>query len=583
MHRQFNLKDCIDKVRMNPKAYLKAHFNSLDQIMFHAPLEELICLLFSSSAQDTVQIFEKLDQVITAQSDFPPSKVHAFFYEIAKGMHARSLFSYTKAMSHFIQAYDLAVQLDDAELVCRVLSYLSSAFDGLGNREQSMKYARHAIEMVPKIDKASMIGDIYMHYGLMHERQGDLFECLNAYRYASDAYERCSNREEYLNYCILLMNAGRNHLKLGHDTIGEEYLSKALRIAEEKEFFTYLQGSVKLISDFYMSNGNFKRANEILTLFLQSHINAYVSKERSLSDQADLSFSYIEKLNNLHHLYRTNHQLNEELKVLHSVVSHEELLGKNKSLLLKEIGDGLRQNEFVPFLQAKWDIKTRRINGAEMLARWIKEDGRVIGPYDFIGAIENNDLIMIFTESLVHRTLRIVAPIIHTVDPHFKVSFNVSPYQLAQQDLVRLLESCCVEYNVAPKNIELEIIERTFIENDPKAISQLFALKAKGYGLALDDFGSGYSSLSCIVELPVDTVKIDRSLVKAIDINAKSERLFRSIVAMLKELDIIIVAEGIETTSQLEIIKDSGCDEGQGFLVHRPCDAREMKEFLLLG
>lgn len=255
MHRQVNLKKCIEKARMNPKAFLKSHMNHLDHMMSHAPMEEMICLMFASAANDTVVIFEKLDQVVTSQSGFPPSKVHAYYYEIVKGLHHRSLYNYTQAISHFIHAYDLAVQIDDLELICRVLIYLSSAFDGLGNQEQALKYAQHALDEVVKLDIPILAGDTYMIFGLMHERQGNLFECLNAYRYAEQSYEKCPDREQYLNYCILLMNTGRNHLKLGNNKMGEEYIAKALVIAEEREFIVYLHGLIKVITEFYMGNG----------------------------------------------------------------------------------------------------------------------------------------------------------------------------------------------------------------------------------------------------------------------------------------------------------------------------------------
>ncbi len=563
------LKACIETVRKNPKAYLKAHSIELDKHLNEASVQQLLCLLFAATAQDTSAIFEKIDQVVCAHRDFPETIACGYFYEVAKGIQSRSVFSHTKGLTHFIKAYDYAIQLDDTELVARVLLYLSTIFDVLGNREQALRYAKNAIQMVPQIISVTLIGDIYMQYGLMHERQGDLFECLNAYRYAESYYDRCEDRASYLNYCVLIMNAGRNHLKLGHENIGESYIGRALEIAETHEFMVYLHNTIKLISDYYMAKGDYKRANEVLNLFLQSHINASIIKERSTNEQIDITF--IDKLNGLHQLYRDNHHLVEELKVLHNTVKDETAYTTEGILQVKDVAEALRRNEFHPYLQAKWDVQTGRITGAEMLARWIKADGRIIGPYEFIGLIENNDLILLFSESMVHKTLKSIAPIIHQIDPHFKVSFNVSPYQLAQQDLVKLLEACCVEYHIASKNIEIEIIERTFIENHPSAIQQLFQLKAKGFGVSLDDFGSGYSSLSCIVELPIDTVKIDRSLIRYIDTNAKSERLFRSIVAMLKALDIAIVAEGIETEAQLSILKACQCDEGQGFLIHKPC------------
>lgn len=565
------LKDCIERIRKNPKSYLNARTPHLDTILKEGSIHEQLCLLFSATAQDTSVIFEKLDEAILKRPSFPHTIYESLFYEMAKGIHARSVFAYVTGLSHFVRAYDLAIQIDDADLVARILLYLSTSFDGLSNRDQAMRYARNAVQMVSQIQQTTLIGDIYLQYGLMHERQGDLFECLNAYRYAESYYDRSPERDEYLNYCILLMNAGRNHLKLGHENMAESYIERALKIAEQYDFMVYLHNTIKLISDFYMNKGDFKRANDILNHFLQSHIHASLSKERGGTSQMDMSF--IDKLDSLHQLYRENHKLTEELKVLHNTHQLLDAISDISGISIKDIAEGIRKDEFTPYLQAKWDVKTGKITGAEMLARWIRQDGTLVNPNDFIGILENSDLIMLFMENMIHKTLKIVAPLVHHNNPHFIVSFNITTYQLIHQDLIKLLEACCVEYHLAPKNIEIEIVERTFIENHPKAIEQLFRLKDKGFGISLDDFGSGYSSLGCIVELPVDTVKIDRSLIKSIDENVKSQQLLRSIIAMLKGLDINIVAEGVETKAQLEILKSCHCDEGQGFLVHRPCEA----------
>lgn len=566
------LKTCIETIRKNPKAYLNERLPMLDTLLSEGTQHELLCLLFAATALDTSAIFEKLDEAVCRRDNFPSSIYAALFYEMAKGIHARSIFAYTTGLSHFVKAYDLAIQIDDAELVARILLYLSTSFDGLGNREQAMRYARNAVQMVPQIEQNTLIGDIYLQYGLMHERQGDLFECLNAYRYAEAYYDRNPERESYLNYCILLMNAGRNHLKLGHEQMAESYIGRALAIAEAGDFMVYLHNTIKLISDFYMNKGDFKRANEVLNHFLQSHIHASLSKARVSTSQMDMSF--IDKLDSLHQLYRRNHKLTEELKVLHGSEQLPVAVDQTSEITLKHLAEAIRRDEFIPFLQAKWDVKTGKITGAEMLARWYQSDGTVVMPNDFINLLENSDLILLFTENMVHKTLKQVASIVHQGNPHFLVSFNISTYQLIHQDLVKLFEACCVEYHLSAKNIEVEIVERTFIESHPKAIEQLFRLKEKGFGISLDDFGSGYSSLGCIVELPVDTVKIDRSLVKAIDQNLKAQQLFTSIVGMLKGLGMNIVAEGVETEAQLAILKACECDEGQGFLVHRPCEAQ---------
>lgn len=132
-----------------------------------------------------------------------------------------------------------------------------------------------------------------------------------------------------------------------------------------------------------------------------------------------------------------------------------------------EISEGLQNKGFVPYLQSKWSVGQKKIVGAEILARWQKPSGLISGPGDFIEAMENTDFICSLTESLLHDTLEAISTYIKNENPNFKIGFNVSPYQLVHQNLVHLLELCCITYHLKPKNFEVEIIERTFIENNP--------------------------------------------------------------------------------------------------------------------
>jgi EAL domain-containing protein (putative c-di-GMP-specific phosphodiesterase class I) len=299
---------------------------------------------------------------------------------------------------------------------------------------------------------------------------------------------------------------------------------------------------------------------------MNNRIKAIANKHRQ---------EYLPHFESLHQLYQTNSQLHRELSALHQTLFSEKELGESDEMKLVEIIKGIRNDEFVPYLQPIWSMDSQKIHGAELLARWHKPDGTVIGPYEFIEIIENTEFMALLSEKLVREALRLIAPFIKSQMPDFKLSINISPYQLAHQNLVAFFELCCVEYGIKPQNITVEIIERIFLENNPDAIAQLFELSAKGFSIALDDFGSGYSSLSCVVSLPVDTVKIDRSLIMGIKNGERSEKLLRSIVAMVTELDMDTVAEGIETEEQWLIVRDTGCKEGQGFMIAKPCNIKD--------
>ena len=127
-----------------------------------------------------------------------------------------------------------------------------------------------------------------------------------------------------------------------------------------------------------------------------------------------------------------------------------------------------------------------------------------------------------------------------------------------------------MEYNISKDRIVLEITERSFINNNNAAIKQLHHLKLAGYKLALDDFGSGYASLSTISELPLDIVKFDRSLLKNVLTDEKALQLYKGIVYLISTLGMIGVSEGIETREQFELMKEINCNRVQGYLFHYP-------------
>lgn len=562
------MKDIIESIRKNPKGYLKQHASVFGNDLDTLPDELLLGLMYASATFDATHYFRRIDKTLIKRPHLLEDPLKAYYYYKFKGLLARSLSQSADALSHFTLAYENAIIINDPELIVRMLSFIATAFDQLGDAESAFSYAQKSIQMIPKLTSKSLIAELYMNYATILKHNGKEDACFQAYQYAELAFNDVADHQEYLNYCILLINIGGVFLNKNMNQLSDHYVSLALSIAEKNDFLPYLQSSIKVISDYYLKKGDLAQSNKVLNLYLESHLHS--TQNSDLKAMRLQEHTTLTKLNTLHHLHQTNQHLTYELAQLKKIMVTEDEHAIARGLKLSEISEGMRQDAFSPYLQAKYAIHSGHITGAEILARWVKPNGDVIGPNAFISLIENNDLVFDFSERLLRKALTHLAPIMRTSFPTFKVAINISPYQLAHQDVVGLLESCCVEYGLLPLNLEIEIIERTFIENDPRAIQQLFTLKDKGFSISLDDFGSGYSSLACLVALPLDIVKIDKSLVDGIDKSPKSRRLFTSLVLMLSELNIDTIAEGVETLDQLKRIKETSCSEGQGYLFQKP-------------
>lgn len=572
------LKSKIDQIRKNPRVYVSNQIDKYHHAFEDFDDEALLCLLFAANSFEYDDIFERLDVKITESRTFFENKEYVFFYHQAHGLYNRGLYKNNEAMMHLSRAYDIALQLKNDAYVARCLALISTIFDMNQDRDSAISYSKRAVEMCTKLDEQMDIADIYMNYALLKDHAGMHAEALSGFQFAEKTYERVPEFETNLNYCVTLFNIAKAYIALNQVEKAKSYLDKSMKIGEEQGFIGYFTRSIKFIAEFYKNHGEIEKANELLLLYFDFQQKAMNNRIKAVSNKHRQE--YLPHFESLHQLYQMNSQLHRELSALHKTLFSESELGADAEQSLVEIIKGIRNDEFVPYLQPIWSIETQSIQGAELLARWHKPDGTVIGPYEFIEVIENTEFMALLTEKLIRETFMHIAEFIRTRMPNFKLSINVSPYQLANQNLVGFLELCCAEYGIKPHNIAVEIVERTFIENNPEAIAQLFELSKKGYSVALDDFGSGYSSLSCVVSLPVDTVKIDRSLIIGIKNGERSEKLLRSIVAMVTELDMDTVAEGIETEEQWMIVKDSGCKEGQGFMIAKPCNIKDCKWLL---
>ena len=251
----------------------------------------------------------------------------------------------------------------------------------------------------------------------------------------------------------------------------------------------------------------------------------------------------------------------------------------------RDLRRGLDAEEFEMHYQPIATLDGGHIAGFEALMRWKKEDG-YISPAEFIPLAEATGLIIELGRFALEKGLQ-AQKLFHTSFaqafpdlPAPFMSVNVSGMQLADLDEIDLLAGIIEQSGADPKTVKLEITESLMMENPDHAANALKKLKALGILLAIDDFGTGYSSLSYLHQFPLDTLKIDRSFVVNMDKSEPSNRIVRSIAQLALALEMDIIAEGIEEKTQMDALRELGCQYGQGYYMSRPLAQDQILELI---
>jgi EAL domain-containing protein (putative c-di-GMP-specific phosphodiesterase class I) len=225
---------------------------------------------------------------------------------------------------------------------------------------------------------------------------------------------------------------------------------------------------------------------------------------------------------------------------------------------------------------------TMRCAAVEALARWQHPKRGTVAPAEFIAIAEDSGLIHELGQLVLDKAcsdfVRWQASLGEHAPP--MVSVNVSVAQLGQSGYTRRVQETLARYQMAPGHLQLEVTESMAAQDDD-VLRRLRALRGLGVRIALDDFGTGYSSLSCLHLLPISTVKIDRSFTADLDRSAYHRTLVEATVRVAQALGISCVAEGLETSSQLTLVRKMGCDAVQGYLISRSLDSRQLANWLV--
>lgn len=269
---------------------------------------------------------------------------------------------------------------------------------------------------------------------------------------------------------------------------------------------------------------------------------------------------------------------------------HENLIAEYDSKLRKDLRerryieehmtDALDNGEFKVYYQPKVSIATGKIVGAEALVRWIRPDGEIISPGRFVPVFEENGFIAdmdfaIYRQSIadIKRWLR------NNIDVPL-ISLNVSRHHLRDDSFADKLSALVDSLGVPHEKIELEITESLLTENINKLVEVMTRLKATGFRISVDDFGSGYSSLNLITLLPFDTLKIDGGFFLKNELTDKNKKVISSVVTLAKSLNLETVSEGVETVEQVKFLRGLGCDMIQGYYYFKPMPSADFEKLI---
>jgi diguanylate cyclase (GGDEF)-like protein len=312
--------------------------------------------------------------------------------------------------------------------------------------------------------------------------------------------------------------------------------------------FSLLHGSVKLTASIGVSTTS----------------DSKISSEE-LIRRADLAM-YQAKSNGRNCSYLFNEQMSSDLA--------------SRLQLEAELRQAITQQQFYLCFQPQVNLTSGKLSGFEALLRWQHPQRGVVAPDEFIGVLEQTQLIVdvgywVFEHSCRHCVALIAQGLTDVV-----IAVNVSAAQFLQPDLPQRLGQLLQQYGLSASHFELELTESTLVSQVSQTLDVMYQLKAQGFGFAIDDFGTGYSSLNYLKRMPVNTIKIDKSFVLGMLENPSDYQIVVSTIAMVQKLGLQVVAEGVESLAHIELLQQHHCNVVQGYYLSRPIAESQLADFV---
>ena len=241
-----------------------------------------------------------------------------------------------------------------------------------------------------------------------------------------------------------------------------------------------------------------------------------------------------------------------------------------------DLVSALQQGQIVPWFQPQVEFGNGKVVGVEALARWERPDGSVVGPVLFVPVLEREGHANQLTDRMLEQGCQWLQRW-HQSGMRLKLSVNVSPLALADSAAADRYQAIVENYGILPEDVVLEITESSVMSDAARGLGLLARLRLKGFGLSIDDFGTGYSSLAQLAQVPFTELKIDKEFVFTSHAQPRKRAMVEASLDLARKLNLVTVAEGVETIEDWQMLAELGCDIAQGWLIGRPVPGSELQ------
>lgn len=425
-----------------------------------------------------------------------------------------------------------------------------------------------------------------LNFQAFHEIETGLY---NKNKLLEQVNEFCNLNAEFALGEIELRHYSQLVSRLGLEQARQTFTELALFI--EKLIKQKLQNqehmlfhmSDKQLSLLFQSSGCKKQLSELVN-FVERNVEQH-SFCGGVHVELDFGFAcYPEHASDANSLVKcVNIALEKAVNTDHSslVIYHSDLGDKihKEICLTNALRHAIDASELQLHFQPQLNIQNDQIVGLETLIRWPTDEG-FISPAEFIPLAEKSGLIIPLGKWILETACHQAKTFIDSGYPNLVVAINISPQQFQQPNFLNTVEQALLGAQVPPENIELEITEGVIMYNEKDTIELLNKLKNLGLKLSIDDFGTGYSSLSYLKQFPIDKLKIDQSFIFKLDESSQDRAIVNTIIDLGTNLNLTLIAEGVETESNIHALKKMGCQEIQGYFFSRPLPIDKLTEFL---
>ena len=372
--------------------------------------------------------------------------------------------------------------------------------------------------------------------------------------------------------------------KIINDLYGEKFGDEVLDFVATRlgEYCGKDQIFVNLRSDVFMIVTEFESEEELMKFIhgLDAEINSYKDVKLQMSYGV---YTVEDKEMELRQMEDRAAMARKASKknVLRNILFYKEQFKEslyNRKFIEENMQAAIAERQFLMYLQPKYSIAQNKIIGAEALIRWKHPERGMIYPNEFIPVIEENGFIKKVDYYIWEEACRFIKRCEMAGISHCPVSVNVSRIHLRDNECIDVLEDMIKRNEIPKELLELEITETA---DDQQVSMKALQLKEEGYTLLMDDFGSGYSSLNILLETPFDVIKLDKKFIENMMVSGKGRLILEQVVSMADKLELGLLAEGVETEDQIELLQSIGCDQVQGFYYAKPMPEEEFFELLV--